>query len=115
MPRLASRPPVKVTGHVGQMRLHITCKNNVLNSKRKGLTDFGLANECLTWAPLLTQTVKNPLAGQETQVQSMGGEDPLEKGMVTHSSMLAWRIPWTEEPGGLQSMGLKKPLAHVKN
>ena len=45
---------------------------------------------------------------QETQVQSLGGEDPLEKGMATHSSILAWRIPWTEEPGGLQSMVLQR-------
>ena len=42
---------------------------------------------------------------QETQVQSLGWEDPLEKGMATHLSIHAWRIPWTEEPGGLQSMG----------
>ena len=42
---------------------------------------------------------------QETQVRSLGWEDALEKGMATHSSILAWRIPWTEEPGGLQSMG----------
>ena len=42
---------------------------------------------------------------KETRVQSLGQEDPLEKGMATHSSILAWRIPWTEEPGGLQSMG----------
>ena len=42
---------------------------------------------------------------EETWVQSLGGEDPLEKGMATHSSILAWRIPWTEEPGGLQSTG----------
>ena len=42
---------------------------------------------------------------QETQVRSLGWEDPLEKGMATHSSILAWRIPWTEEPGGLLSMG----------
>ena len=42
---------------------------------------------------------------QETQVQSLGQEDPLEKGMATHSSILAWEIPWTEDPGGLQSMG----------
>ena len=49
--------------------------------------------------------VKNLPAVQETQVQSLGQEDPLEKGMATHSSILAWRIPWTEEPGGLQSMG----------
>jgi len=52
----------------------------------------------------VAQTVKNPPAMQETQVGSLGQEDPLEKGMVTHSSILAWRIPWTEEPGGLQSM-----------
>ena len=44
---------------------------------------------------------KSLLAIQETQVQSLGGEHPLEKGMATHSSILAWRIPWTEEPGGL--------------
>ena len=48
--------------------------------------------------------VKNLPAIQETWVQSLGREDPLEKGMATHSSILAWRIPWTEEPGGLQSM-----------
>ena len=48
--------------------------------------------------------VKNPPAMQETQVRSLGQEDPLEQGMATHSSILAWRIPWTEEPGGLQSM-----------
>ena len=45
---------------------------------------------------------------QETQNQSLGGEDPLEKEMATHSSILAWRIPWAEEPGGLQSMGLQR-------
>ena len=45
---------------------------------------------------------------QETQVRSLGWEDPLEKEMVTHSSILAWRIPWTEESGGLQSMGLQR-------
>ena len=49
--------------------------------------------------------VKNLLEMQETWVQSPGQEDPLEKGMVTHSSILAWRAPWTEEPGGLQSIG----------
>ena len=48
--------------------------------------------------------VKNPPAMLETQVQSLGMEDPLEKGMATHSNILAWRIPWTEEPGGLQFM-----------
>ena len=53
----------------------------------------------------MAQTAKNPLAMLETQVQSLGQEDPFEKGMATHSSILAWRISWTEEPGGLQSMG----------
>ena len=52
----------------------------------------------------MAQTVKNLPAMQETQVQSLGREDPLEKGMAIHSSILAWRIPWTEEPGGIQSM-----------
>ena len=52
--------------------------------------------------------VKNPPAKQETQVQSLGQEDPLEKEMAAHSSVLAWEIPWTEEPGGLQSMGVTK-------
>ena len=49
--------------------------------------------------------VKNLSVMQETQVLSLGWEDTLEKGMVTHSSILAWKIPWTEEPGGLQSVG----------
>ena len=51
---------------------------------------------------------KNPLAMQEMGVRSLGGEDPPEKGMAAHSSTLAWRIPWIEEPGGLQSMGLQR-------
>ena len=53
----------------------------------------------------MAQTVKNLLAMQESQVQSLSQEDLLEKRMATHSSILAWRIPWTEEPGRLQSMG----------
>ena len=52
-------------------------------------------------ASLVAQTVKNPPAKQETRVQSLDWEDPLEKGTATHSSILAWRIPWTEEPGRL--------------
>ena len=52
--------------------------------------------------------VKNPPAMQETLVQSLGQDNPLEKGMATHFSILAWRIPWTEEPGGLQSMGSQR-------
>ena len=56
----------------------------------------------------MAQMVKNLLAMQETWVQSLGPEDPLEKEMATHSSILAWRIPWTEEPGRLQSMGSQR-------
>ena len=55
--------------------------------------------------PLVGQTVKNLPAMQQTRVQFLGQEDPLEKEMATHSSILAWRISWTEEPGRLQSMG----------
>ena len=57
------------------------------------------------WASLVAQLVKNLPAMQETWVRFLGGEDSLEKEMATHSSILAWRIPWTEEPGWLQSMG----------
>ena len=57
-------------------------------------------------ASLVVQAVKNLPAMQETSVRLLGGEGPLEKGMVTHFSIRVWRIPWTEEPGGLQSMGL---------
>ena len=57
---------------------------------------------------LMAQLVKNLPAVQETCVQSLGQEDPLEKGMAAHSSILAWRIPWTEESGGLQSMGSQR-------
>ena len=57
---------------------------------------------------LVAQTVKNLLAMQETWNLSLGQEDPLEKGMATHSYILAWRIPWIEEPGGLQSMGSQR-------
>ena len=61
-----------------------------------------------SWASLVAQTVKNLPAMWETWVQSLGWEDPLEEGMATHSSILPWRIPWTEEPGGLQSMGSQR-------
>ena len=56
----------------------------------------------------MAQTVKNPPAMWETWVQSLGWEDTLEKEMAIHSSILAWRIPWTEEPGGLQSIRLQR-------
>ena len=62
----------------------------------------------LLWASLGSQMVESPLAMQETQVRSLGQEDPLEEEMATRSSILAWRIPWTEEPGGLQSRDCKE-------
>ena len=63
-----------------------------------------------SWASLVAQTVKNLPAVQVTCVQSLGQEDPLEKGMASHFSILAWRIPWSEEPGGLQSMVLQRVM-----
>ena len=69
----------------------------------------GISHDVLyIWASLVVQSVKNLPAVQETWVQFLGREDPLEKEMATHSSILAWKIPWTEEPGGLQSMGLQR-------
>ena len=61
-----------------------------------------------SWASPVAQTVKNLPAMWETWVQSLGWEDPLEEGMATHSSILAWRIQWTEEPGRLKSMRLQR-------
>ena len=77
--------------------------------------ETGMLCECLvshTWASLVAQAVKNLPAMQETQVWSLSGKDPLEKGMATHSNILAWRIPQTEEPGRLQSIGLQKVRHH---
>ena len=65
-------------------------------------------NYCLFQASLVAQMVKNLPAVQDTQAQSLGWEDPLKKGMSTHSGILAWRIPWTQEPGRLQSMGSQR-------
>ena len=62
----------------------------------------------ILWTSLVVKMVKNLPAMRETGVQSLGQEDPLEKGMATHSSILTWRISWTEEPGGLQSMGSQR-------
>ena len=62
----------------------------------------------ILWTFLVAQMVNNLPAMQETWVRSLGQEDPLEKGMATHFSILAWRNPWTEEPDGLQSMGLQR-------
>ena len=57
---------------------------------------------------MMVQTAKSLLAMQETQVQSLSWEDPLVKGRATHTSILAWRSSWTEEPGGLQSVGMQR-------
>ena len=59
--------------------------------------------------------VKNLPPLQKTQIQSLGQEDLLEKGVATHSSILAWRIPWTEEPGGLESMGSQKSSTRLSD
>ena len=61
-----------------------------------------------SWRILVAQIAKNSSAVQETQVQSLGREDPLEKEMATLSNIIAWKIPWTEEPGGLQSTGSQR-------
>ena len=67
-----------------------------------------MLNILLNYYALVAQTVKDLPAMQETQVQFLGEEDPLENGMATHSSTLAWRISWTEEHGGLQFMGSQR-------
>ena len=67
------------------------------------------------WVSLVAQTLKNLPAMQETWVQSLGWEDPLEKEMATHSSILAKIIPWTEEPGGLQSVEPQKNQTQLSN
>ena len=64
---------------------------------------------------LVAQTVKRLPATWETWVRSLDGEDPLEKEMATHSSTLAWKIPWTEEPGGLQSVGSQRGLTRLSD
>ena len=69
---------------------------------------FLVAQYIVFWASLMAQTVKNPPAKQETWVQSLGWKDPLKKGRTTHSSILAWRISWTEEPDRLQSIGSQR-------
>ena len=67
-----------------------------------------IASYQVSWASLVAQAVKSSLAVQETRVRLLGWEDPLEQGMATHSSVLAWRIPWTEEPGGATVYGVAK-------
>ena len=67
-----------------------------------------LQADALTWSSQMVQMVKNPPAMQETRVQSLDRKDPLEKEMATHSSILVWEVPRTEEPSGLQNMGSQK-------
>ena len=67
-----------------------------------------LFGQVLTWASLVAQRVKSLPAMRESRVRSLAWEDPLEKEMATHSSTLAWKIPWTEEPCRLQSMGSQR-------
>ena len=69
---------------------------------------FGCTGFSLCWTSLVAQMVKRLPTMQETRVRSLGREDPLEKEMATHSCILAWKIPRTEEPGGLQSMGSQR-------
>ena len=76
-------------------------------SRKPGGVCLNLGSHSASLA-LVAQMVKNLPAMQETQVLSLGGEDPLEEEMATHSSILAWRIPWTEEPGGLQFLGSQR-------
>ena len=78
-----------------------------LESNPNFLTSILILNPIKLWAFLVAQMVKD-LPAMETCIQSLGWEDPLEKGMATHCSILAWRSPWTEEPGGLQSMGSQR-------
>ena len=77
------------------------------------ITSFNLSTLAfMSMSSLVSQMVKNLPVIRETWVQSLGWEDPLEKGMATHSSILAWRISWAEEPGMLQSIGLQKSQRH---
>ena len=88
--------------------LHCTLSSTACYSRLDQALLYLCLCACCTWASLVAQRIKRLPAMQETWVWSLGREDPLEKEMATHSSIVAWRIPWTEEPGGLQSMGLQR-------
>ena len=89
----------------------VICKMGGILPTAKGLCKDSMKVKRVS---LVAQMVKNLPAMQETQVQSLGQEDTLEKGMATHSSILAWEIPWTEEPGGLQSKQSRKEFNEPK-
>ena len=93
----AEEPEIKLPTFAGSWRKQ--------GNFRKTSTSLGFIGLLLHWASLVAQKVKHLPAVWETWVWSLGREDPLEKEMATHSSILAWRIPWTEEPGRLQSTG----------
>ena len=77
------------------------------NHTTRGVTGFE-SRYTVKWASLVVQMVKNLPAMRDTLDQSLSQEDPLEEGMATHSNILAWTIPWTEEPDGLKSIGLQR-------
>ena len=80
-----------------------------MDERMEGQTESSTVEYSLhLWAPLGAQSVKSPSAMRETWVGSLGGEDPLEEGMATHSSIIVWRVPRTEEPGGPQSRGSQR-------
>ena len=80
----------------------------VINHNGKEYEEYICIVCMYNWASLVAQMVKHQPAMRETRVKSLGWEDPLEKEMATHSSTLAWKIPWTEEPGRLQSIGWQR-------
>jgi len=85
---------------------YVTAGDNDFNLRMNYVRN--ILSYAYSWASLVAHMVKNLPAMWETQVQSLGQEDPLEEEMATHSSILAWRIPWTKEPGRLQSMGSQR-------
>ena len=91
-----------------QELLELTTVNTAEEKRERVLCRALIVSVIFIWASLVAQMVKNLPAMQEPGVQSPGQEDPLEKEMATHSSIIAWRMPWTEEPGELQSMGLQR-------
>ena len=96
-----------LTGFPGKSTCNVWDPSSVPGSRRSSGEGIGCPLQS-SWASLVAQVVGNPPTVPETWVWSLGWEDPLEKGTATHSSILAWRIPWIEEPGGLQSMGSQR-------
>ena len=101
--------------HNGAFPFHLINKINILPQSQRskgplvcGSREVGAIDLILTWGFPGSSAVKKPPAVQETRAPSLGQEDPLEKEMATHSSILAWRIPWTEESDVLQSMGTER-------